>query len=456
MSKIICDICGTAYPDNAAACPICGYPRQSGEKIAPEDAKTAGAAAAATAAGEGKATETVKGGRFSKRNVKKRLRSNQPANQEDNSSGSAMKWVVAVLAVAVLLVGGYIAYRFLDGGNSGDQTEQTRESTSGTVETTDPTDVSVACTDLQISVELVELTAKDPTVTLGITAYPENTTDGITYSSSDESVVIVDETGTVTAVGSGSAVITVTCGEISRECLVNCDMTEETTEPSEETTEPTDETTEPTDETTEPSEETTEPQENGLEITHSDVTLRKEGETFSINAKFNGEAVALASVTWSTSDENIATVNNGKVTAVGVGRATITAEYNGEKRECIVRCSWQEETEPTDETEETTEATEPTETTATSVAGQVINPDDEGVVDHNWKVNKTDVTISVGETFTLRIVNDAGQIADIAWGSSANGIVHMGGTTVTGISAGTVTLKVTINSQTFTCVVRVK
>ena len=24
MSKIICDICGTAYPDTAAECPVCG------------------------------------------------------------------------------------------------------------------------------------------------------------------------------------------------------------------------------------------------------------------------------------------------------------------------------------------------------------------------------------------------------------------------------------------------
>ena len=27
MSKIICDVCGTSYPETAAACPICGCAR---------------------------------------------------------------------------------------------------------------------------------------------------------------------------------------------------------------------------------------------------------------------------------------------------------------------------------------------------------------------------------------------------------------------------------------------
>ena len=27
MNKIICDICGTSYPDTADSCPICGFNR---------------------------------------------------------------------------------------------------------------------------------------------------------------------------------------------------------------------------------------------------------------------------------------------------------------------------------------------------------------------------------------------------------------------------------------------
>ena len=51
MNRIICDICGSEYPENEERCPICGYPRQGNEK-------------AAVTAAEVSYTK-VKGGRFS-------------------------------------------------------------------------------------------------------------------------------------------------------------------------------------------------------------------------------------------------------------------------------------------------------------------------------------------------------------------------------------------------------
>ena len=51
MDRIICDICGSAYPQTADQCPICGYPRQGGEKAAIVAEKVVHA--------------KVKGGRFS-------------------------------------------------------------------------------------------------------------------------------------------------------------------------------------------------------------------------------------------------------------------------------------------------------------------------------------------------------------------------------------------------------
>ena len=63
MSKIICEVCGTSYPETANQCPICGCVR-------PADA---------TSVETDTAVETgytyVKGGRFSKANVRKRNRS---------------------------------------------------------------------------------------------------------------------------------------------------------------------------------------------------------------------------------------------------------------------------------------------------------------------------------------------------------------------------------------------
>ena len=34
MSKIICDICGTSYPDTADCCPICGCSRENAGSLA--------------------------------------------------------------------------------------------------------------------------------------------------------------------------------------------------------------------------------------------------------------------------------------------------------------------------------------------------------------------------------------------------------------------------------------
>ena len=37
MSKIICDVCGTSYPDTAECCPICGCTPDMAGKLMSED-----------------------------------------------------------------------------------------------------------------------------------------------------------------------------------------------------------------------------------------------------------------------------------------------------------------------------------------------------------------------------------------------------------------------------------
>lgn len=451
MNRIICDICGTAYSDSASCCPICGASRQSEEKAdvaeqtaAVETAEVTGAAqadaetaAAAAVTAEAAPAETVpprtgsktKGGHFSKKNVKKRLRSAKAAQAQDpadEQDSKGLKWLVAVLAVAVLVVGGYIGVRFWQGRNAYEDALNRPENTvdSGTEESTE--DTSVACTQLDISMELLELTEQGAIVNLGVTAQPEDTTDVITYVSSDEAVVTVDECGNVTAVAPGSAVITVTCGEMSRECLVTCVFAEET----EDTTGETEDTTGETEETTEV---TITPATGTLSLNKSDVTLRYEGESFSLSPTFNGSAVALAGVTWTSSDESVATVDNGKVTGVGYGKCTITASYNGVEQSCVVRCSFKTDSG------ETTEATE----------GSASS-------DSNWSISKEDVTISVGESFSLKITNSAGETANVSWSVTTSGVVSVEGNTVTGLKSGKTTLSATVDGVTYSCIVRVK
>lgn len=50
-------------------------------------------------------------------------------------------------------------------------------------------------------------------------------------------------------------------------------------------------------------------------------------------------------ITWESADESVATVDNGVVTAVGVGTTTISAEYEGQRLECTVGCLVEEESE---------------------------------------------------------------------------------------------------------------
>ena len=51
--------------------------------------------------------------------------------------------------------------------------------------------------------------------------------EALVWTSSDEAIATVSEDGTVTAVAPGTATITVACGDMTVDCIVRCDWTEE-------------------------------------------------------------------------------------------------------------------------------------------------------------------------------------------------------------------------------------
>ena len=436
MNKIICDICGTVYPDSAPICPICGYPRENSKTVA----ETADAERAAKRESSGYAP--VKGGRFSNKNVKKRhqatvpsesRRNRQPEPKPEKDEEQVDRGLVVtavILIIAILLVGAYIGWRFWKGRNAYDNPSVPTDSTPAVSDTTpvdtEPVPTDVPCVGLTISDSSIVFVEAGKGWMLDITRNPENTTDELVITSSDENVVSVTQNGLLTAVGPGNATITITCGSVVRECQVSCTFQTETEPP--ETTQPV-ETTEAT-EATEPSqpEETTKPKEEGLVISHTDVTMFNPGENFRITVKYNGETLSAAQVSFSTKDASVATVEaNGKVVAVGGGTTTITVSYNGETAKCVVRCKIEEET---------TEDTEPTES--------------------GWTISHSDVTIRVGESFNLKLKNAAGDTADVAWSVSESGVVEVSGNKITGLTDGRVRISATIDGQTYTCIVRVK
>ena len=113
----------------------------------------------------------------------------------------------------------------------------------------------------------------------------------VTWKSSDESVATVDETGKVTAIEGGTAVISVTSedGNLTAEITVHVIVKAEK-----------------------------------VEIV-SDVTELKYGESITLEKSFTPVNTTNQNVIWSSSDPTIATVDeDGKVTGTGKGSVTIT------------------------------------------------------------------------------------------------------------------------------------
>ena len=142
----------------------------------------------------------------------------------------------------------------------------------------------------------------------------------ISYVSSNAAVVTVTNTGLVTAVGSGTATITVTVNSTKLTCIARCNLGDSA-------------------ETGDTGSGSTSTSTN-YTISHTDVTLFRLGESFQITLS-DASGSAPSSVTWSTSNGGVASVDSGgTVTATGSGTATITATVGGKSYSCIVRCGF--------------------------------------------------------------------------------------------------------------------
>ncbi len=156
----------------------------------------------------------------------------------------------------------------------------------------------------------IELSESEKTVFVGdtftitATVKPEDAFNRtVTWSSSDPSIATVDENGTVTAIAKGEAIITAESADgVKAECKV-----------------------------------TVEKKVAAIELSESEKTVFV-GDTFTITATVKPEDAFNRTVTWSSSDPSIATVDeNGTVTAIAKGEAIITAESaDGVKAECKV------------------------------------------------------------------------------------------------------------------------
>lgn len=341
----------------------------------------------------------VKGGQFSAKNVRKRRKAQlRAAHDQERGTGNRGLWItIILLLIAIVLVSAYIAQRFLGGWGSftgGSQTTPRPGTTAA-----QPVETALACDSLILDATVLELEGVGMQATLGVQALPENTTDKIAYATADPAVAQVSAEGVVTAVGAGQTTVTVTCGAQKQECTVICRIPLETTVPVPTTVPP----------------QTTEPPV--LMLDHEDVSFFQPGEAFTIKVLLGENYISRSDVTWSSTDPDVASVEKGYVAAVGPGTATITAKYQGQKAVCIVRCQFQ---------------------------------------DTNWRASSTDVSMAVGESFRLSVVNGSGKTADAVWSMDKEGIVSMENGTVTALASGVVTLSAEVDDVPVRCIVRVK
>lgn len=149
------------------------------------------------------------------------------------------------------------------------------------------------------------------TASLNAMATPEDATDVVlTYVSSDEKVATVDETGMVTAVGNGEADITISLTQTFPTSTGETATAETSSQPVALTA-----TTHVT--------VTTAVESISFDKTEGVLTV---GNTHQIKATVSPENASDQTLTWTSSDESIATVDSsGNVAAKAAGSATITA-----------------------------------------------------------------------------------------------------------------------------------
>lgn len=81
-----------------------------------------------------------------------------------------------------------------------------------------PTSQPIPCTGVELNISATSVEA-EKTVSLTATLTPSNTTDAVSWNTSDDEVATVNN-GVVTGVAKGTATITVTCGSFSDTCSV--------------------------------------------------------------------------------------------------------------------------------------------------------------------------------------------------------------------------------------------
>ena len=226
--------------------------------------------------------------------------------------------------------------------------------------------------------------------TLTPTVVPSDATYTLSWSSSNTSVATVSQSGLVTAKASGATIITVrTDNGKSDDCLVT--VTQSAVSPT------------------------------SVSVTPTSLSLEV-NQTANLTATVY-PSNATTSLTWSSSNTNVAKVSNGKVTAVGAGSCVITVKTsNGKSATCNV-----------------------------AVAEPVVNPT-------SVHVSPSSLSLEVNETANLTAtVYPSNATTSLTWSTSNSSVAKVTNGKVTAVGAGTCMITVkTSNGRSASCNVTVK
>ena len=252
-----------------------------------------------------------------------------------------------------------------------------------------------------VSVESVSLDRKDLALTVGesatltATVFPSNATDkNVRWTSTNTSVVSVVN-GKVTALKVGSATITVTTydGKKTANCQVSVNPKIVNVE--------------------------------SVSLDRTELALT-EGESTTLTAVVSPSNATDRNVRWSSSDATVASVVNGKVTALKAGSATVTVttEDGGRTASCRV-----------------------------TVKSKVVNVE-------SVSLNKSSVALIAGESVTLVVTVSPSNATNknVSWHSSDKSVATVSNGRVTALKAGSAVITVTAEDggKTAICQVSVK
>ncbi|QNK41550.1 Ig-like domain-containing protein [Caproicibacter fermentans] len=242
--------------------------------------------------------------------------------------------------------------------------------------------VSVPATKVTLSLSDVPV-ERGKTIALVATLDPPDSTDKVLWATSDNAIATVDDSGQVTGISAGNATITASVGDgaISVSCQV-----------------------------------TTVVSISELDLSDTELSLKK-GEGHNLTAQVLPEDTTEdKTVTWSSSDKTVATVDSsGKITAVEGGTAIVTAQTGKHSAQCTVTVT----VPVTGISFNQTTLVLPVNTTSSAVE-VTISPDDATDKAVSWTSSDPSVVT----------VDNAGQI--------------------TAVSAGTATITATSNDGVFT------